>query len=353
MGLRDGLEGRRVLIVADFNRTSFGATYYSSWFALLNGFIRAGAHVLTVSDRDTAREAGLIKHKAFGQRQMNRVIVDTAEVYRPHLILFGHTDLTGRDTLEAARGAVNGVRMAQLHLDPTFREARMARFTDRGASLDASFITTGAPEMLARLGARPGTVAFCPNPVDPSLAHTDVSKMPRGALAYDGLFLGSGKQRREAQVRDLQARLSSDFRFFAGGKIFGTPRIKAPGFLEALAQAAMSPSLPLDDTVPVDFLYCSDRVAQLLTLGITAFCQADARLDTLYEDGIVNYTTIADLAEKMNALAEDDDERRRIGAIGRRIGRERTGNARVARYLWDMTIDGAPSENYGWPTTFY
>ena len=48
-----------------------------------------------------------------------------------------------------------------------------------------------------------------------------------------------------------------------------------------------------------------------------------------------------------------DDERRRIGATGRRIGRERTGNARVARYLWDMTVDGRPSEDYGWPSVFH
>ena len=53
------LEGKRVLIVADFERGAFGAEYYNSWFALQNGFIRAGAHVLTVSDRDVAREVGL------------------------------------------------------------------------------------------------------------------------------------------------------------------------------------------------------------------------------------------------------------------------------------------------------
>ena len=115
----------------------------------------------------------------------------------------------------------------------------------------------------------------------------------------------------------------------------------------------MSPNLPLDERRPVDFLYSSNRIAQLLGLGITAFCQGEAQLEALYEDGIVNYTTIADLAEKMNALFADDGERRRIGAIGRRIARERTGSDRVARYLWDMTTEGQPSEDYGWPATLY
>jgi hypothetical protein len=347
------LEGKRVLIVADFERGAFGAEYYNSWFAVQNGFIRAGAHVLTVSDRDVAREVGLFSRKRFGQGAMNRIIVESAKTYRPHLVVFGHADMTERDTLDAVRGVVDGVRLGQLHLDPTFREATMARFTARAAGMDASFITTGAPDKLAMLAPRPASVAFCPNPVDPALAGVDVSAQTREALLYDGIFLGNGDQRREPQVRELQAGLAPDLRFFAGGKIFGTPRLRGPGFIEALGQAAMSPNLPLDERRPVDFLYSSNRIAQLLGLGVTAFCQGQAQLEALYEDGIVNYTTISDLAEKMNALFANDAERRRIGAIGRRIARERTGSDRVARYLWDMTIEGSASEDYGWPATFY
>ena len=349
----DSLEGRRILVVADFNRKLFGSNYYESWFTLRNGFVRAGANVLTVSDRDTAREAGILPHKRFGRRAMNRTIVDTAKAYRPHLILFGHVDMTGVETLEAVRKAAPDARLAQLHVDAVFRLKAMSQFNARAAQMHASFITTGAPEKLAELGCGPGTVAFCPNPVDPSLAHTDVSATPRDALAYDGIFLGNGHERREPQVRGLQGGLAPDFRFFVGGQIFGTPRLSGPEFLETIASAGMSPNLPLDDTRPVDFLYSSSRIAQLLGLGVVALCQLNARLDQIYEDGIVNYTTIEDLAEKMNALREDDAERRRIGAIGRRIGRERTGNGRVARYLWDMTVEGKPSEDYGWPATLW
>ena len=353
MSESSAFEGRRILIVAEFNRTSFGSNYYKSWFTLRNGFVRAGANVITVSDRDTAREAGLLRHKAFGRRHMNQMIIDTAKGYRPHLILFGHVDMTGPDTLEAVRRAVPDARLAQLHVDPLFRERAMDRFNERATQMHASFITTGAPEKLAELGSGPGTVAFCPNPVDPSLAHTDVSKLARKELPHDGIFLGSGDQRREPQVRELQERLPSGFRFFAGGKIFGTPRLAGPEFLETMASGAMSPNLPLDERRHVDYLYSSSRLAQLIGLGVTAFCQANARLEDVYEDGIVNYTTIEDLAGKMASLAEDDDKRRRIGATGRRIGRERTGNARVARYLWDMTVDGRPSEDFGWPSVFH
>lgn len=353
MGQQVSLAGRRVLIVADFNRTSFGSAYYKSWFSLHNGFVRAGAHVLTVSDRDVAREAGLLAHKRFGQRRMNQIIVETAKGYQPHLAVFGHTDMTGGDTLETLRRAAPGTRLAQIHLDPVFRDQSMARFSERAQSMDASFITTGAPDTLARLAPRTGTVAFCPNPVDWSLAHVDVSAQERETLKYDGIFLGNGDHRREPQVRELQENLVPSFRFHASGKIFDTPRLTGPAFLETLAQGAMSPNLPLDDRRPVDFLYSSDRIAQLLAFGITAFCRADAKLEQIYEDGIVNYTTIPDLAAKMTELAEDDARRRAIGAKGRRIGRERTSAERVARYIYEMTLEGAPSEDYGWPSELY
>ena len=75
--------------------------------------------------------------------------------------------------------------------------------------------------------------------------------------------------------------------------------------------------------------------------------------EQIYEDGIVNYTTIPDLAAKMTELAEDDARRRAIGAKGRRIGRERTSAERVARYMYEMTLEGAPSEDYGWPAELY
>ena len=81
-----------------------------------------------------------------------------------------------------------------------------------------------------------------------------------------------------------------------------------------------------------------------------AFCQAGAGLETLYEDGIVTYTNIADLAVKMAALAQDDTRRRKIAATGRRIALERTGAERVARYMLEMALGDGPTIDYGWPS---
>ena len=129
-----------------------------------------------------------------------------------------------------------------------------------------------------------------------------------------------------------------------------TPRLSGPNYLETLASGTMSPNLPLDDTLPVDFLYSSDRIAHLLVHGIVPFCPYGSRLESLYDDGVILYTSLEELAEQMAALAGDDARRRRIGATGRRIGLERTSAERVARYMLDLTLGSGPSADYGWPS---
>ena len=344
------MDGKRVLIVGEFCRSSFGAEYYNTSFALQNGFVRIGCNVLTFSDRDVARESSFLRRKRLGQRAMNRRLVDTARTYRPHVILFGHVDMTDGDTLAALREAVPDVRLAQFNVDALFRKKSMSGFRARAKHMDVSFVTTASPERLKRFAPRPGSMAFFPNPVDTSLAHVDVSQLTRQQLDYDGIFLGNGDIRREAQVRELQAGLPQDFRFFAGGKIFGTPRLNGPAFLETLGRGAMSPNLPLDETESVHFLYSSNRIAQLLGLGLVAFCHETARLEQLYEDGIVTYASTSDLAAKMGELAHNDTERQRIGALGRRIGRERTSAEQIARYMLDHVIGDGPCRDYGWPS---
>lgn len=344
------MTGKRVLIIGDFARSSSGAPFYNTNFALQAGFIRAGCHVLAFSDRDVAREASLFGRKRLGRRAMDRALVDTAATYRPDMVLFGHADLTAPETFAAIRKAAPGVRLAQFNVDALFRATTMARFSARAGHVDISFITTAAPGPLQGLGAPPQSVAYFPNPVDAGIAVRDLSLAARGDVPFDAVFLGTGIERRDHQVRALQGALPPDVRFLASGGVLGTARLSGPAYLEQLASATMSPNLPLDDTVPVDFLYSSDRIAHLLGHGIVPFCPAESRLETLYEDGIVAYQGIEDLAAQMAELAADDDRRRQIAAVGRRIGLERTGAERVARYMLDLVLGDGPTIDYGWPS---
>jgi len=277
---------------------------------------------------------------------MNRRLIETARHFRPHLILFFHSDLVAGETFAALRAAAPGAALAQVNVDPTDRPRTMAAFTARAALCDVSFITTACPEALRAISPRAGSVAFMPNPVDPSVETAQVWAVPRDRLDLDLLFLGNGDYRRPQQIEALRAALPADVRFEAGGGIFGTHRLSSMTFLDRLAAAAQSPALALDDRVPVPLLYSSNRLAILLGQGLVAHVPASGRQEDLYEDGVVPYDSAGALAEAATRLVRDDAERRRIAERGWRIGRERTGCDRVAAYLLAMALGEGPA---GWP----
>ena len=339
---------RRVLMVGNFDRKALGRNFFNTEYKLLNGFVRLGHFALPFSDRDVAREVWPWRSSRLGKGAMNRRLLEAAGHFRPHLVLFFHSDLVTPETFAALRRAVPGVALAQVNVDSTERLRTMAAFTARAAHLDVSFITTAGPEALRAISPRPGAVAFMPNPVDHSVETAQVWAVSRDRLAHDVLFLGNGDARRPAQIEALRAALPADVRLKAGGGIFGTERLSSVAFLEALATGAQSPAIPLDDRVPVPWLYSSNRLAILLGQGLVAHVPAAARQEDLYEDGVVPFEGPEALAEACTRLARDDAARRDVAERGWRIARARTGSDRVAAYLLETALGEAPS-TWPWP----
>jgi hypothetical protein len=343
------MTSRRVLLVGNFDRKALGRHFFNTEHKLLNGFIRLGHMALAFSDRDVAREASPLRSSRWGKGGMNRLLLEMARHFRPHLVLFFHSDLLAEETFGALREAVPGVALAQVNVDPTDRPRTMAAFSGRAAHCDVSFITTACPDALRAISPRPGAVAFMPNPVDAAVETARVWEIGRQALAHDVLYLGNGDHRRPAQVEALRAALPSDIRFEAGGGIFGTPRLSSVAFLNKLASAAQGPAPALDDRVPVPWLYSSNRIALLLGQGVMAHVPASSRQEDLYEGGVVPYADMPSLAETCARLARDDAERRRIAERGWRVARERTSSERVAAYLLETALGETPG-TWPWPT---
>lgn len=339
---------RRVLMVGNFDRKALGRHFFNTEHKLLNGFVRLGHFALPLSDRDVAREVWPWRSSRWGKGAMNRRLLETARHFRPHLVLFFHSDLVAAETFAALREAAPGASLAQVNVDPTDRPRTMAAFTARAVHLDVSFITTACPDALRAISPRPGTVAFMPNPVDPSVETAQVWAVPRDRLAHDVLFLGNGDHRRPQQIAALRAALPGDVRFMTGGGIHGTPRLSSTTFLDTLAAAAQSPALALDDRVPVPWLYSSNRLAILLGEGLVAHVPASGRQETLYEDGVVPFDSPEALAEACARLTRDDAARRRVAERGWRIARHRTGCDRVAAYLLETALGETPSA-WPWP----
>lgn len=339
----------RVLQVGYYHRKRLQKGWYNVENKLAQGLTRAGHFVLRFGDRDEAREATITGSKQFGAKRMNERLVETARHFRPQLILFHHTDLIATNTYDRLRKVSPGARLAQVCVDSIAQRATMDAFAARTPHMDISFITTADSEAVRGLASREKSIAFLPNPVDSSVETARVFDGPASELAWDAIFLGNGLGNREEQLAQIKAELPEGFRFHVGGGAFNTRRLWSLEFLETLANAAMSPSLTPDDTAPVPFLYSSDRVAQLLGQGVVALTPASARQSTLYDDGVVEFTSRFACAAVMADLWDDDAKRRQIGETGWRIAHSRTNSTRISRYICEAVFGETFSEPYEWP----
>ena len=197
----------RVLQVGYFERKRLQRRWFNTEHKLAQGLARAGHFVLRFSDRDEARGATLIASQKIGAKRMNERLVETARHFRPQLILFHHADLIAADTYDALREASPGTRLTQVCVDSVERPATMAAFSARADHVDISFMTTADSEALRRLAPREGSIAFPPNPVDPSVETARVFDIPasarQSALYDDGVVEFASRTECAAAMADL------------------------------------------------------------------------------------------------------------------------------------------------------
>ena len=342
---------RRILLVANFGRRRRQAVFYNVECKLQAGLVRNGHHVLTFSERDVSKESSPMQMSARlgGRRRMCRNLLETAAHYRPHVVILGHVDLLDQETLHALRRLSGAARIAQFNVDSLYNTGAMRHFARRLPWVDLSFITTGDISGAPWAGDARSPVHYLPNPVDASIDTGRVDEVPREKLAFDGQFFGNEHGNREEQLNDLRTRLPQEYRLNCGGGLFGTPTLRSVEYLEAIQSAASTPNLAQDDRLPVQFLYASDRIAQILGNGVLAFTASGASLRTIYDDGVVECGSREELGAAMMRLWKDDTERRRLAGRGWRIAHERTACDRVARYMVETCLGERLSEVYGWP----
>ncbi|MEW5424700.1 glycosyltransferase [Amorphus sp. 3PC139-8] len=345
-------EPLRILVFANFDRRRRQTFYYNVEQKLYRGLIRLGHLVLGFSDRDTARELAPLPGKRWGVGRMHKRFLETVTHFRPHVVLMGHADLTGPEVFAAIRERAPGVRIARFCVDdPQVNKAAVASFARQAALADMGFITSAGSDALAEIVERPGSISYLPaTMVDPAVETGRVFEVRAADLAWDGVFLGTGRLGRAAQLDYLKSHLPEGFRFEIGGRAATGVQLRSLEFYETLAKGAMSPCLPIDDRVPSLRYYASDRIGQLLGIGSATFTHAPAQFEDLLEDGAITFQGREDLAEAMARLWRDDAERRRRAEIGWRLARERTPNWRVARYLLEALFADGYSEFYEWPT---
>lgn len=322
----------KIVVVADFKDGKGEPLFYDAPQQLVHGIARLGHFVTRFSDRDVARSYGF-GHKALGVRAMKTQLRALVQAVQPHLVIFGHADLFSANDFADLRRLRPGLKLAQLNIDPPYRRPVMQRFAERTPSMDISFFTAASLAPSEDLFDRRYPIYFVPPMVDPAIDTGRAFDRPREELPRDGSFLGSKCVDRPEQIAELRQRLPYDFRFEVHGAVVDRPGIMGSEFVEHISATPMSPSLQPDSSALEPRLYASTRVAQLLGNGVLCFVHRSTQLDAIFEDGLVLYGSVGELAELMAQFKMDDKSRRRRAELGWRLARDRIRADRVAEYI--------------------
>lgn len=336
--------GRKVLLVGNVFGRELGNEYYMVMPKLLHGFIRLGCNLHVFNDRVVARGSTPLLSTATGSAAANRKLIETCRNFRPELMLLGHADLIGNETLATVRAETPGLRIGYRNVDALTDPANRDRVKRRAQAVDAIFVTSAAP--VHGLGADSrAPVYFMPNPVDPAI---DIGRsFARSDQDYD-LFFSAGNAN-DTRVRFIQqaAQRVPDLRADLRG-VGGRAPVRGAAYLEAMANARMGISISRPDNI---YLYASDRMSQLLGNGLLTFVSRTTGFQDLFsDDEIAFYEGLEELVDKLSFFVRNDRKRQEVAEAGWRAAHSMFASHRVAKYILERCFAETLSETYPWPT---
>ncbi len=335
----------RVLQVGNAQTRRFGKARVNVEQKFVNGFIRSGHNVLHFSDRDMAAFLAPFGWRDLGVGKMNKKLLLTAQNFRPDFILLGHCDLVTNKTVELIRAALPDVKIAYRNIDPLFVERNVETIRKRVPYVDAVFITT-AGEGLEQFRGKGAAIHHIPNPVDPAIEIFNNSEAE--SLSYDVFYTGNSTEqtKRREIVEFLREGLTGtdvDFRAFGFGD---APNIWGRDYDDALSKSKMGLNLSRQEG---DYLYSSDRLAQLMGNGLLAFVNEATGFQTLFEEECaVFFKDQEDLLEKIIYYKNNDEERKMIARKGRDHYRSHYTSEKITDYMIERTFGGELVGDYRW-----
>ena len=340
----------RILSVGTYQRQQNLSRFYETAFKLHAGFEKLGHLVVGFSLRDEIRSRRILGLNQVGRRAAVHALTSIASELEPDIILFDHVDQLQADDFLVLKKAAPQAIFAQYQVDSTKRDRAMAFCAARAPFMDVNFITSAVDLSKEPVFPRDRPLYFMPNPVAAAIERGQAHMISREELIYDVLFIGSRCVDRPQQLEVLQKLLPKNTRHFFTGHATGSKRITGQAFLNMLSSAAMAPSLQPDSKQSETYLYASTRVAQQVGSGVLTFVHESTKLKDLYDDGIVQYQSIQDLAGKIGELMADDEERQRRATIGHQIAHQKTSAERVCAYMLDVIYGRSSAHDYGWIT---
>lgn len=339
----------KIIIVGNYNEKKAGANFYATVRKLENGFTRNGHAVLAYSDRDVARSQAVWGIGRAGPRKANRQLVEVARDFRPDLIVSMHADQIANDTFREIRGFLPDLRIAGVNIDALFVPENLPRIRRLADVADISFITT-AGDALAQFVTPTHRVAFIPNATDRSIENLEC--FARTDQAFDLLCaIGSesGAPWRGEAMRALKAAVPEGRYGFFG--LNGSKPIFGAAYFDAIANSRMGLNLNRSDA---DYLYSSDRIAQLAGNGLLVFVGRSGGYGDLFaEDEFAFYDGSEELADKLRYFLNHDAERQAVARKGHAKYHAIFNERLVARFIVEATFGDHVPADYAWPTTVY
>ena len=336
----------RIIVVDGFQMRRFGREKVATSVKLVNGLTRANHRVLMFSDRDVAALESRLGLRDLGRRAANRRLIETADAWRPDLVILGHCDIIRNETLAAIRGLVPDVRIVYRNVDPPFDAENVKKIEHRRGAVDAIFMTTGG-EFLRRFTAPGAPAAFIPNPTDPAVEYFNVAARPTAELPIDLIFCGVGNatDERVPIIGRLHEELRDEMIFHSYG-MYGRPAIWAYEYDKVLGQTKMGLNL---NRIEGHYLYSSARISQLMGNGVLTAIDRRGGYDRFFDDtNAVLFQGTDELLARIRHFHHDDAHRRTVAAAGRAYYQEHFSGQRIGQFMIEATFEMPFSADYVW-----
>lgn len=320
----------RIVHAANLQLDKDGAHLWNQDQKIHHGLIRLGHFVYPFSINDRARMLSPTGSKTFGKTKTNRALVETCRNVHPDLLILGHAQWIGIETLEEIRRLLPEIRIGLWYVDPLWDEEPVRHLRERAPALDALFCSTGGP-LLESFATPRCPAMFIPSAVDAGIECHRAYETPEEEIVHDLLFFGrdKGAPERRAFLEGLRDLLP-DLRLGFYGCL-DQPLIMGREKERVIRRSKMA--LNLSRRTDVE-LYSSSRIAELMGNGILTLTPRGAGLEQLYaEDEIVYYNDLDDLAGKVRHYADDDDARRAIARKGRERNHRDYSGTEIARRI--------------------
>ena len=346
----------KILNISNFGNRQFNRLYYISIAKkLANGFIRNGHDVINLSDRDVGKFNKSLRDFK-GKKYLNMMIYETAKNYKPDLILLGHSYDIETETIEKIKDYSKNTIISQWFEDhladtgPDYSSNRK-KLLKYDEFISSNFITTH-PSTLDFLKNKEN-FHYLPIPVDKNIEKLKIYENKNQIC--DVFFSMSHGVNRGKLKRDKEDERHN----FITNLITQCPNIifdiygyknREPVWAEDFYKVIVNSKMALNLTrgKPLKYL-TSNRIASLIGNGLLTFIDKKTKLDNFFnKNEVVFYSSLQDLAEKINQFKANDKERIKIAKNGRKKYFDLFECQKVSDYIISKSFGRKPSEKIKW-----